>query len=82
MGATDIDNQVEVFNSKTVGGLALELHQRISRFYGRSERLEEVVSRGIKDGDIWRFESRVAEQIIREWLAEFKGIEVIFVSPD
>ncbi|KAI5477375.1 hypothetical protein MNV49_006441 [Pseudohyphozyma bogoriensis] len=76
LGATDIDNQAEVFNSKTVGGLALELHERISAVYGRTERLNEVVAKGIKDVEIWRFESRVAEQVIADWLAEYPSIAV------
>lgn len=80
LGATDIDNQAEVFNSTTVGGLALELHRRISAHYGRLERLEEVVRTRVKDVKVWRFESRVAENIIKEWLAEFPNIEVIMAS--
>ncbi|KAF3013742.1 hypothetical protein E8E14_007580 [Neopestalotiopsis sp. 37M] len=77
LGATDIDNQAEVFNSPTVGGLALEFHRRISKFYGRLEHLDRCVKEGIKDPDVWRFESRVAEQIIKEWLAEFENITII-----
>ncbi|RDL36236.1 Uncharacterized protein BP5553_06848 [Venustampulla echinocandica] len=77
LGATDIDNQKEVFNSKTVGGVALEFHRRISLHYGRSERLENVVKEGIKDPDIWRFESKVAEKVIKEWLAEYPNITII-----
>ncbi|GJC81844.1 hypothetical protein ColLi_04682 [Colletotrichum liriopes] len=79
LGATDIDNQAEVFNSPTVGGLALEFHRRISKYYGRLEHLEHCVEEGIKDPDVWRFESRVAEQIIKEWLAEFPEITVVKV---
>lgn len=80
LGATDIDNQNEVFNSTTLGGLALELHRRISTYYGRLERLEHCVKEGIKDADVWRFESRVAELIIKQWLAEFPEIVIIKVS--
>ncbi|OBU01575.1 hypothetical protein VE01_00532 [Pseudogymnoascus verrucosus] len=80
LGATDIDNQDEVFNSTTVGGLALEFHRRISTFYNRLPRLEEVVAKNIKDTEVWRFESRVAEKVILEWLAEFDNIRIIFGS--
>jgi hypothetical protein len=62
-----------------VGGLALEFHRRISKYYGRLERLDLCVKERIKDPDVWRFESRVAEQIIKEWLAEFPEITVIKV---
>lgn len=79
LGATDIDNQVEFQNSTTVGGLSLELHQRISKVYNRVERLNEVVSKRIKDPEIWRFESRVAEQVISNWLAEYPKITIIKV---
>ncbi|KAG6358546.1 hypothetical protein INS49_012063 [Diaporthe citri] len=77
LGATDIDNQAEFQNSNTLGGLNLELHQRISRHYGRLKRLNEVVEKKLKDPDVWRFEAKVAEQIIREWLAENPSITVI-----
>ncbi|KAK7426015.1 hypothetical protein QQZ08_007463 [Neonectria magnoliae] len=43
LGATDIDNQAEFQNSATLGGLNLELHQRISKYYGRLDRLNEVI---------------------------------------
>ncbi|KAF4964838.1 hypothetical protein FSARC_7266 [Fusarium sarcochroum] len=77
LGATDIDNQVEFQNSTTVGGLSLELHQKISKVYNRVERLNEVVRKRIKDPEIWRFESRVAEKVISDWLAEYPSITVI-----
>ncbi|KAK6196598.1 hypothetical protein LQW54_011382 [Pestalotiopsis sp. IQ-011] len=80
LGATDIDNQAEVFNSPTVGGLALEFHRCISKYYGRLEHLEQCLKEGIKDPDVWRFESRVAEQIIKEWLPEFSDITIIKVT--
>lgn len=80
LGATDIDNQAEFQNSSTLGGLNLEFHQRISRHYGRLDRLNEVVEKRLKDPDVWRFEARVAEKIIRDWLAENPSITVIKVS--
>ena len=79
LGATDIDNQVEFQNSTTLGGLNLELHQRISRHYGRLERLNGVVEMKLKDPDVWRFEARVAEQIMKDWLDENPSITVIKV---
>lgn len=80
LGATDIDNQAEFQNSTTLGGLSLELHERISRHYGRLERLKEVVEKKIKDPDVWRFEARVAEKIISDWLAEYSNISIIKVG--
>lgn len=80
LGATDIDNQAEFQNSTTLGGLNLELHQRISRHYGRLERLNEVVEKKLKDPDVWRFEARVAELMIRDWLAENPSIAIFKVS--
>lgn len=80
LGATDIDNQVEFQNSTTLGGLNLEFHQRISKYYGRLERLNEVVASKSKDPDLWRFESRVAEKIIQDWLKEESLITIINVS--
>ncbi|KPM44302.1 hypothetical protein AK830_g2274 [Neonectria ditissima] len=77
LGATDIDNQAEFQNSTTVGGLSLELHQRISHVYNRIERLNEVVGKALKDPDIWRFEARVAEKVIFDWLAENPSITII-----
>jgi hypothetical protein len=62
-----------------VGAIGLELHRRISAVYGRSERLETVLREGIKDASVWRFESRVAESVIEDWLGEFSNIQVIKV---
>jgi hypothetical protein len=81
LGATDIDNQVEFQNSTTVGGLNLELHERISKRYGREERLREVVQKKLKDPEVWRFEPKVAEAVIAEWLAEHELITAIKVRP-
>lgn len=79
LGATDIDNQAEFQNSTAVGGLNLELHQRISAHYGRLDRLNEVVKKRLKVPEVWRFEARVAERIIREWLDEHRSIAIIKV---
>lgn len=79
LGATDIDGQAEFQNSPSVGGIGLELHRRISSVYGRSERLETVLKEGIKDPSVWRFESRVAESVIKDWLGEFSNIKIMKV---
>ncbi|CAK7226631.1 hypothetical protein SCUCBS95973_006267 [Sporothrix curviconia] len=72
LGGSDIDNQPEFQNSTTLGGLNLELHERISRNYGngRPERLRKTVAERLRDPDVWRFESCVAEAVIAAWLAE------------
>lgn len=80
LGATDIDNQAEFQNSTTLGGLSLELHERISKHYGREQKLKEVVEKKLKDPEVWRFESRVAEKQISTWLEEHPSITVIKVS--
>ena len=79
LGATDIDGQSEFQNSPSVGDIGLELHLRISAVYGRSERLETVLKDGIKDLSVWRFEARVAESVIKDWLGEFQNIQIIKV---
>lgn len=66
-------------NHTTVGGLALELHRRISKHYNRLDYLEEVIAKGIMDPDVWRFESSVAEKIIAEWLGEHK-IDIVYAA--
>ena len=79
LSASDIDNQAEFQNSTTLGGINLELHERISRHYGREEILSQVVKEGLKDPDVWRFEARVAEKVIAEWLAEYPAITILKV---
>lgn len=64
-------------NHTTVGGLALELHRRISKHYNRLEHLEEVIAKGIMDPDVWRFEASVVEKIIVEWLGEHQ-IDIVY----
>lgn len=81
LGSTDIDNQVEFQNSTAVGGLALELHRRLSKHYGRTEQLEEVISKRLKVPEVWKFESSVLERIIADWLAEYPSLVIIKVSP-
>ncbi|KAJ0416379.1 FAD dependent oxidoreductase-domain-containing protein [Aspergillus carlsbadensis] len=77
LGSTDIDNQVEFQNSTAVGGLALELHRRLSTHYGRLDQLEEVVSKRLKVPEVWKFESSVLERILAEWLAEYPDLVVV-----
>ncbi|KAI1871339.1 uncharacterized protein JN550_004784 [Neoarthrinium moseri] len=67
LGATDIDNQDEFQNSTTLGGLNLELHERISRHYNRLGHLHEVVAKKLKDPEVRRFESKVAEKNRKPW---------------
>lgn len=80
LGATDIDNQAEFQNSTTLGGINLELHQRISKHYGRLDELNHAVANKIKNPALWRFEARVAERVIADWIAEHPDIFVIKVS--
>ncbi|KAL5340628.1 FAD dependent oxidoreductase-domain-containing protein [Aspergillus crustosus] len=77
LGSTDIDNQVEFQNSPAVGGLALELHRRLSKHYGRTEKLENVIAKRLKVPEVWKFESSVLERIIADWLAEYPSLVVI-----
>lgn len=58
----------------------MEFHQRISKHYGRLDRLNEVVASKLKDPDIWRFESRVAEKVVEDWLNEHPSITTINAS--
>ncbi|CEN60612.1 hypothetical protein ASPCAL03048 [Aspergillus calidoustus] len=77
LGSTDIDNQVEFQNSTAVGGLALELHRRLSTHYGRLSQLEEVVAKRLKVPEMWKFESSVLKRILAEWLAEYPELVVV-----
>lgn len=79
LGGTDIDNQKDFQNSPAVGGLALEFYRRIVKVYGRSDEFEEVLRTRTKKADIWRFEPHVAEQVIKDWVAEHK-IVVVYES--
>ncbi|KAL4791570.1 FAD dependent oxidoreductase-domain-containing protein [Aspergillus venezuelensis] len=80
LGSTDIDNQVEFQNSPAVGGLALELHRRLSKHYERSEQLEEVIFKRLKVPEVWKFESSVLERIIAQWLSEFPQLVIFKAS--
>lgn len=58
LGSSDINNH-EFRNDFAVGGVAREFYERLGRAYGRQE-------------PVYKFESSVAERVIREWLAEEK----------
>lgn len=77
LGSTDIDNQIEFQNSPSVGGLALELHRRLSKHYGRLQLLEEVLAQGRKEPEVWKFEPHVLEKVIVEWLEEYPSLSII-----
>ena len=80
LGSTDIDNQAELKNSPSIGGLGLELHQRLSKHYNRLDKLEDVLSQGLKYPEVWKFESCVLEKVIAQWLAEYPSIAIIKAS--
>ncbi|KAL4923349.1 FAD dependent oxidoreductase-domain-containing protein [Aspergillus undulatus] len=77
LDSLDIDNQIEFQNSTTVGGLALELHRRLCKYYGLLERFKDVVSRRLKVSEVWEFESCVLERVIKGWLAEYLGLVIV-----
>lgn len=77
LGGSDIDNHGNFQNSPAVSGLALEFYRRIASKYDRIEKLENVIANGIKDPSVWRFESKVAEQVIREWLTEYPQLKIL-----
>ncbi|GAB4033869.1 FAD-dependent oxidoreductase [Spirosoma gilvum] len=79
LGGTDIDNHQEFQNSPAVGGLALEFYRRIAKAYGRADEFEQVLQKGIKKPDIWRFEPHVAERVILDWVASYP-IKVFYGS--
>jgi hypothetical protein len=56
LGSSDINNH-EFRNDYAVGGVAREFYERLGRAYGKS-------------GPVYKFESSVAERVIRSWLAE------------
>lgn len=70
LGITDIDSQPKFQNSVAVGGLALEFYRRVAKHYGRYEQFEEMIRTRTKNHDLWPHEPHVAENIIRDWLAE------------
>ncbi|CAI7595758.1 unnamed protein product [Penicillium glandicola] len=80
LGSTDIDNQAGLKNSPSIEGLGLELHQRLSKHYGRLEQLEDVLAKGLKVPEVWKFESHVLEKVITDWLAEYPSISIIKAS--
>lgn len=72
LGGADIDNHQEFRNSPAVSGLALEFYRRVADVYKRREAFEKMLVEKRKDPGLWRTESRVAEKVITDWLAEYK----------
>lgn len=72
LGITDIDSQKAFQNSVAVGGLALEFYRRVARYYHREKEFEEALRTRTKNHDLWPFECHVGEQLILNWLAEYK----------
>lgn len=72
LGGTDIDNHPEFQNSPAVSGLALEFYRRIARTYGREAQFDQALLHRTKNPSLWRFETNVAETVIRSWLGEHK----------
>jgi len=79
LGGTDIDNHGFV-NNTAVGGLALEFYYRIAKAYHRDSLFMPAGQQYRKGTMPWRFESRVAQTVIDEWLKEFK-IDVYYQCP-
>lgn len=77
LGGSDIDNHGNFQNSPAVSGLALEFYRRIAKKYDRLDKLEYVIAEGAKDPSVWRFESKVAEEVLKEWLAEYSQIKIL-----
>ncbi len=75
LGGTDIDNHKDFQNSPAVGGLALEFYRCIAKAYGREEAFENALKNKVKNTNLWRFESKVAEKVFNDWIKEYK-IEV------
>jgi hypothetical protein len=73
LGATDIGNKA------AIGGLSREFYRRVGTYYSqpsawkfekRETYLEKRVSKN--EAELWTFEPHVAEQVYRDWLAEFE----------
>jgi hypothetical protein len=75
LGSSDIDNHEEFQNSPAVGGLAREFYRRISVHYGRAAAFEEMIATRAKRPALWRFESKVAEQVMDKMVEE-AGVRV------
>lgn len=70
LGGTDIDNHKEFQNSIAVGGMALEFYRRLAKAYGREAAFDTMLRNREKNTSLWRFESSVAERVIKDWLTE------------
>jgi hypothetical protein len=71
LGFTDIGNK------RAIGGLARSFYQRVGRYYERPEAWKyetrdhfQALHRRKREAEMWLFEPHVAEQILREMLAE------------
>lgn len=72
LGGADIDNHKEFRNSPAVSGIALEFYRRLADVYKRREAFEKMLIEKRKDPGLWRTESKVAEKVIADWLAEYQ----------
>lgn len=72
LGGADIDNHKEFRNSPAVSGIALEFYRRVAEMYNRREAFEKMLAEKRKDPGLWRMESKIAEKVIGDWLAEYK----------
>lgn len=72
LGGADIDNHKEFQNSPAVSGIALEFYRRVADVYHRRDAFEKMLTEKRKDPALWRMESKVAEQVIAQWLSEYK----------
>ncbi len=80
LGGSDIDNHSNFKNSSAVSGIALEFYKRIAKAYKREAEFEELLLSGQKNPDLWRFEPKVAQEVIQEWLDEYE-IDVFLDHP-
>lgn len=77
LGGSDIDNHLSFQNSPAVGGIALEFYRRIAKAYQRETEFEQMIRNREKDLDLWRFESSVAEKVIKDWIDE-EDVDVLY----
>src|SRR5690606_22811254 len=77
LGGSDIDNHLSFQNSPAVGGIALEFYRRIAKAYQRETEFEQMIRNREKDPDLWRFESSVAEKVIKDWIDE-EDVDVLY----
>ncbi|MBS0204782.1 MAG: FAD-dependent oxidoreductase [Planctomycetes bacterium] len=70
LGATDIGNKA------AIGGLSRDFYRKVGAYYRQASAWKhgslETYERKATEDELWMFEPHVAEQIFREWLAEYK----------